>query len=162
MTADGRWLSPDPSPHRAQAISANLGGGHVGLGWDCSSILSWEGALGMSASLVVMGWTMPWATDWDPLGQAQQLLLWLQLQSHGVSSASLGKLTSTQLEGAVATKTSSSIKDTSGSIACWSSTTLCQVVWFTQNWQLGLLCPVLECSHIGESGMAGLVGSLCY
>ena len=79
MTLDGGCLSLDPSPYRARAISTNLGGGH-GLQWDCSSIFSWEGAVGAHlSSLVGMGQLTPWATDRDPLGQAWQLLLWLQL-----------------------------------------------------------------------------------
>ena len=122
MILDGGWLSLDPCPHRDCAISTNPGGGHGGSQWGCSSIFSWEGAVGTSASLVVMGWLIPWATNRVPPGQAQWLLL--QLWSHGAGSASLGELTSTQLEGLVATKTSSSEKDTSGSIACQGSTTL--------------------------------------
>ena len=121
MTADGRWLSPDPSPTgHGQFPQMQV----EGLQWDCSSIFSWEGAVGTSASLVVMDQLMPWAANRDPLGQAQQFLLWLWLWSHRAGSASLGELNSTQLEGTVAAETSSSIKETSSSIACWSSTTL--------------------------------------
>ena len=69
MTADGRWLSLDPSPHRVQAISANPGGGHEGSWWDCSSIFSWVGTVGTSASLLVIGQSTQWATDRDPLGR---------------------------------------------------------------------------------------------
>ena len=120
MTLDSGQLSLDPSPCRARVISTNLGGGH-GSWLDYSSIF-WKGAVGTSASLVVMGQSMPWATDGDPLGWAKWLLLWLQSCRTGF--ASLDKLTSTQLEGAVAAKTSSSVKETSGSITCQSSTTL--------------------------------------
>ena len=124
MMADGQ-LSLDPSPSRDYSISANPGRGHWGLWLDCSSIFSWEGAVvGTSASLVMMGQLTPWATNRAPLRQAWQLLLWQQLQSHGVGSNSLGRLTSTQLEGLAAAKTSSFIKETSGSIAHQSSTTL--------------------------------------
>ena len=44
--------------------------------------------------------------------------------SHGMGFISLGKLTSTQLDGTVAAKTYPSINETSGSIAHQSSTTL--------------------------------------
>ena len=115
-------LSTDPSPHRAWVISTNLGGGHRGLWLDCSSVFSWEEAAGVSVSSVVMGQSSPWAANWDPLGWVWQVLLWLWLQlqwrSHGAGSASLGELTSTQLEGTMAMKTSTSIKETRGSIAC--------------------------------------------
>ena len=43
--------------------------GHGGLLLDCSSIFSLEGAVGTSASLVVMGWPMPWATNRHPVGE---------------------------------------------------------------------------------------------
>ena len=123
------------SPYRAWEISANLGRGPRGLQWDCRSALSWEEAAGMSITLVVMGHSMPWATDRGPLQWVWQLLLLLQLWWGfcRVGSASLNKLTSTQLESMVAVKTSSSIKETSGSITCQSSTTLCQMAWFTGN-----------------------------
>ena len=41
-----------------------------------------------------------------------------------MGSVGLGKLTSAQLDSAVAAKTSASINETSSSIAYWSSTTL--------------------------------------
>ena len=95
MMADGQ-LSLDHSPCRNHAISSNPGKGHWGMWWHCSSIFSWEGAVvGTSASLVVMGQSMLWATNRDPLGWVQQLLLWLW--SCGVGFTSLGELSSTQL-----------------------------------------------------------------
>ena len=138
-TAVSRSLS-----HRVREISANLGGGH-GSWWDCSSIFSWEGAVGTSASLVVMGQSVPWATDRDPLGGPNSFC-------YGCAgSAGLGKLTSNQFMGAVATKTSSSVKWTSGSIACWSSHhTFHQMAQFTGDKELGPLHPVLKHPGIGE------------
>ena len=114
------------SPNRACAISANPGGRHEGL-WldvDCGSIISWDGVVGASVFMVALGHLPLWAANKDPLGQAWQLLLWLQWVSCGTGSISLGELTSTQLEGAMATKTSTSVKETRGSITHQSSTTL--------------------------------------
>ena len=110
------------SPHRDHAISTNSDGGHGGMGLGCTSIFSWGEAVGISAFLVLMGQLTPWAIDRDPLGWAQQLLLWLW--SCWASSAGWGKLISIQLEGRASLRTSSSVKETSGSITCQSSNTL--------------------------------------
>ena len=65
LTVDGCLWIP---LHRAWATSANPSGGHGGSWWGCSSVFSWEEAVGTSAFLVVMGQSMPWATNRDPLG----------------------------------------------------------------------------------------------
>ena len=75
-----------------------------------------------------------WAAKRDPLGQAWWLLLWLQ--SHWAGSASQGEagsggqgeVISTQLEARASLRTSSSVKETSGSITQQSSTML-SVTW---------------------------------
>ena len=123
MTADGKQLSLDPSTYRVQAISTNPGGGHGGSEWDCSSIFSWDGAVGMSASLVVIGQSMPWDSDRDLHGWTRQLLQWLWLRSHGVGSSSLGKLTLHPIGGCRGHENFLIHKESSGSIACQSSTT---------------------------------------
>ena len=94
-------------------------------------VTTWGGVAGSFLILVGAGQLLPQAANKDPLGQAYVLWLWLQLQwgSAGVGSASLGELTSTQLEGSGVTRTSSSIKVTSGSIACWISNTLSTKWW---------------------------------
>ena len=123
-----RPLSMGSSPCSACMISVNPGRGHGCLLLDCSGIISWGGVAGASVLAVAVDWLSPWAADRDHLGWAQ--LLWLQLQlqsgkgSHETGSVSLGKLTSIQLDGAMATKTPTSVNKTSGSIAHLSSITL--------------------------------------
>ena len=114
------------SPHRVLMISTNLGWGHEDLRCDCCSITFWGGVASSSLPLVAYGWSLLWAASRDPFGWAcvLWLQLWLQLQwgSTRVGSASLGKVTSTQLEGAGVERTS--VKVTRDSIAHQSSNTL--------------------------------------
>ena len=125
LTTDVRLFSTDSSPIRYHVISTNLDRRHGNLWSDCSSILPQAGVAGTSVFLVVVGQSLPWSADRDPLGCTLQLLLqlWLQWGSQGMGSVSLDELTSTHLEGAMAAKTSPSIKKASGSITCQSSTT---------------------------------------
>ena len=150
------------SPHRDHAISANPGGGVRGWLSDFTgcNTTSWVRVV----CEVIWAVVVVHSTDCLTMGHQQGLLGWakqllLQLQSHGAGlanwgragSASWGKLISTQLEGRAPLRTSSSIKETSSSIACQSSNMLST----KQQGLLGTGCwvffhPLLKGLHIGE------------
>ena len=121
---NGGLLSMGSSPYRVCTISMTQGGGHGGLLLDCDGIFSWGGVVEASVFMVAVGQLSLWAANRDPTGWAPLLQLWLWLHSCRMGSISLGELTSIQLDGAMATKTPTSINKTSSSITCWSSVTL--------------------------------------
>ena len=88
-------------PHRACAISINLGRGHGGLwsGVDCGGITSQCGVVGTSVfavahMAVAVDWLSLWTADRDPVGRAWLLQLCLGQGSHGMGSVIWGDLTS--------------------------------------------------------------------
>ena len=116
------------SPCRDWAISANPGGG-IG-GWLLASACHGMTSQVRVACVVVWAVTvvggpahpLPWATKKDPLGWAQQVLLWLCC--HWVGSTDLDSVIFTQLEGGMSSRTFSSVKVVSSSIVCCRSKTL--------------------------------------